>query len=269
MSDATEVYERVTSDWGEWQKSALPVESFEFHSSTGSTNDLLLAKIRGGKSQSIAVIAADHQTAGRGRRGDRWHAPSGKNLLFSLSLPLPENREVWSRLPVFVGRHLSGAIQSVIGRSSDVQVKWPNDVYLDGKKLAGILVETVLTPRPLAIVGVGVNVNVRREEFPPDILDTATSLYDSLGCESDRWYLFGQILEGILSRYPEELSNYDSTHRWLTEHNFLEGRRVEVAVGDTRVAGEVVGVGMSGSLLVRTADGVEHELVSCEELVFC
>jgi BirA family transcriptional regulator, biotin operon repressor / biotin---[acetyl-CoA-carboxylase] ligase len=138
---------------------------------TDSTNErakeLALAGAPGG-----LVVTAAEQTAGRGRRGNTWFAPPGACLLYS-ALLRPFDAERAPQLPLAVPVALCEAAESVA--PVRCQVKWPNDVWIDERKVAGILVEA----RPdegWAVIGVGLNVAIPREDFPPELRETATSL---------------------------------------------------------------------------------------------
>jgi BirA family transcriptional regulator, biotin operon repressor / biotin---[acetyl-CoA-carboxylase] ligase len=140
-------------------------------SRTDSTNErakeLALADAPGG-----LVVTADEQTAGRGRRGNEWFAPAGSCLLYS-ALLRPFAADDGSLLPLAVPVAVCEAAESVA--PVRCQVKWPNDVWVDERKVAGVLVEA----RPeegWAVMGVGLNVAIPREEFPPELRETADSL---------------------------------------------------------------------------------------------
>jgi BirA family transcriptional regulator, biotin operon repressor / biotin---[acetyl-CoA-carboxylase] ligase len=140
-------------------------------SRTDSTNErakeLALADAPGG-----LVVTADEQTAGRGRRGNEWFAPAGSCLLYS-ALLRPFAVDDGSLLPLAVPVAVCEAAESVA--PVRCQVKWPNDVWVDERKVAGVLVEA----RPeegWAVIGVGLNVAIPREEFPPELRETADSL---------------------------------------------------------------------------------------------
>ena len=233
---------------------------------TGSTNDDLLAKARAGEINSLELLTTDYQTSGRGRRGDRWEAARGRNLLFSLALPLDSPRDTWSRLPHLTAALLGSAIEGILGSGHRLQAKWPNDLLYEGRKLAGILVEITLKPQPVAIVGIGVNVNLRANEFPPALRDLATSLYEIAGCESSRWFLLGLVLQGFLRHYPGGLTDFHHALAWITARDLLHGRHLRVRSGREWIAGTADGIGPRGELLLREDDGRLREIVSAEEI---
>lgn len=243
-------------------------EQFRHTQATGSTNDDLLALARSGKARPYDLISTDFQSRGRGRRGDRWEATPGRNLLFSLALPLTIERENWSRLPHLTASIIGSAIEGILGPGYPLQAKWPNDLLYEGKKLAGILVEIAMSPQPMAVVGVGINVNLRQGELPPELRNTATSLYEILECESSRWFLLGLIIDAFLTRYPAEISAFDSTLEWVSSRDYLSGKHLRIRSGLDTFEGTAEGIGRGGELLLNTGAGRPIKIVSAEEIQF-
>ena len=134
-----------------------------------STNVRARELAAGGAPHGTVVTAAE-QTAGRGRQGRVWVAPAGRALLCSVVVRDPPRL-----LPLATGVAVADTVSEVTGEEGRATVKWPNDVWLDGRKVAGILVEG----RPQegwAVIGIGLNVALREQEFPPDLRDFATTL---------------------------------------------------------------------------------------------
>jgi len=267
MSDR--YYELLVAGWPEADRERFPRGSFHFTPVTGSTSDDLLARVQGGESRPFELIAADRQEKGRGRRGDRWEAPEGRNLLFSVALPLDGERNAWTRLPHVVAWVVGRAVESILSSGTRLQAKWPNDLLYDGRKLAGILVETVVRPEPWAVVGVGLNVNVRREEFPGDLEESATSLYEMLSCESSRWYLLGLMMRSLLESYPACLSEFDPVLAWASERSFLTGKGLRVEMPTRSLEGFGLGLGEDGELLLERESGTVERVYSAEKIWVC
>jgi len=267
MSDA--IYDAVLISWRKEDRLRLPRDCFTHHLEIDSTNSELQRRIRSGDAGSFSVVTADYQTSGRGRRGDRWEAAEGRNLLFSVALALPEARAEWSRLPHLIAAVVGAAIESILPSEENLAAKWPNDLYHHGKKLVGILVETTLVPRPFAIVGVGINVNMRKEEFPSELRDQVTSLYETLGCESNRWFLLGLVLDELLRRYPSGLHHFSESLDWIRRRDFLLNRKITCLSGGTAKEGFARGLGDEGELLFETAEGQQERIVSAERLLLC
>lgn len=260
------IHAEIVRGWSPEDLGHFPRERFRHLAETGSTNDDLLALARAGDACPYDLVCADYQTRGRGRRGDRWEAAPGRNLLFSLALPLDGDRQLWARLPHLAACVVGSTVESVLGPGYRLQAKWPNDLLYEGRKLAGILVETVLAPRPLAIVGIGLNVNLRHEELPPDLRPIATSLYELLGCESSRWFLLGQIVQGFLRRFPGELVDFPSVLDWLRARDCLLGQRLAVRSGRDWLEGVARGLGYGGELMLQTTADELVAIVSAEEI---
>lgn len=145
--------------------------SVEAVAETGSTNADLLARAAAGTDIRGAVLLADYQSAGRGRHGRSWTAPRGSQIAMSVAIDVDGvNPDGWGWIPLLTGVAVAEAVRQV----SDIQptLKWPNDVQVDGGKLAGILAE-VAAPDPVIVVGLGLNVSLTPDEAPTD---TATSL---------------------------------------------------------------------------------------------
>jgi BirA family biotin operon repressor/biotin-[acetyl-CoA-carboxylase] ligase len=205
------------------------------HRVTDSTNErakeLAAAGAPGG-----TLVTADEQTAGRGRQGRVWTAPAGSALLLSLLLRDLDERH--ALLP------LAAAVAVCDALPVDASIKWPNDVWIDGRKLAGILVEG----RPQegwAVLGVGVNVTT--ESFPADIADTATSL-GLAGVSATPESVLADLLPG-LARWLDA-PDQKVLSAWRSR-DALKGKRVRWSDGE----GIAEGIDDSGALLVQTANG--------------
>jgi len=166
-----------------------------------------------------AVVVADHQTAGRGRLGRSWEAPAGKALLFSVLLKPPTDRHA-PELSLVAGVAVADALERTLGLS--VQIKWPNDVMLRRKKVAGCLAEA----RDGAVVlGIGVNVEQTTAELPPN----AGSIRTLTGRGWDREGLLSEVLDDLGSRYAAWRSGgLDAVYEGLGPRDFLRGREVTV-----------------------------------------
>jgi BirA family transcriptional regulator, biotin operon repressor / biotin---[acetyl-CoA-carboxylase] ligase len=169
---------------------------------TGSTNDAIL-QIANANSKEGLVVFAEHQTAGRGQRGNRWESAAGKGLWFSILLQPKIDLASSPQLTAWAAEAVSGAIQNEF--SLKPTIKPPNDVQIDGRKIAGVLVEMRAQEKAahLAIAGIGVNVNQSREDFPKELQSRAISLAMALGKQIDR-QSFAVALLGKLDRTYRE-----------------------------------------------------------------
>ncbi len=166
-----------------------------------------------------ALVVADHQTAGRGRLGRNWEAPPAKALLFSILLKPPRERHP-PELSLVAGVAIADALEQTTELA--VQVKWPNDVMLRRRKVAGCLAEA----RDGAVVlGIGVNVNQSNDELPAN----AGSLFTLTGREWDRETILAGVLDDLTVRYGEwRDGGLDAIYEALGPRDFLRGRRVSV-----------------------------------------
>ena len=173
---------------------------------TGSTNDAIL-QIANANSKEGLVVFAEHQTAGRGQRGNRWESAAGKGLWFSILLRPKIDLASSPQLTAWAAEAVSGAIQNEF--SLTPTIKPPNDVQIDGRKIAGVLVEMRAQEKAahLAIAGIGVNVNQAREDFPKELQSRAISLAMALGKQIDRQSFAVALLRKLDRTYREKFAS--------------------------------------------------------------
>jgi len=223
---------------------------------TGSTNDDALLAARAGAPEG-SLFVADEQTAGRGRRGTSWLAQPGESLLFSVLLrPTLELGQV-SALTLAIGLALRDAVAPLI--ESEPQLKWPNDLYVNQQKLAGVLVESQLQGERLQAVVVGVGLNVATRIFPEEIRARATSLV-LLGAPSvAREPLLRAVLDAIALRVGAyQRTGVAGILAELNAADALRGRRVRVE----RQIGVGCGLDPQGRLLLADDAGQVHAILS-------
>jgi len=170
---------------------------------TASTNDAIL-QITNANSKEGLVVFAEHQTAGRGQRGNRWESTAGKGLWFSILLRPMIDLANSPQLTAWAAEAVSGAIQNEFSLSATI--KPPNDVQIDGRKVAGVLVEMRAQEKAahLAIAGIGVNVNQSLEDFPKELQSRAISLAMALGKQVDRQSFAIALLRKLDRIYREK-----------------------------------------------------------------
>jgi BirA family biotin operon repressor/biotin-[acetyl-CoA-carboxylase] ligase len=203
----------------------------------GSTNDVARALAEAG-APSGAIVTAARQSSGRGRRGRAWSAPEGKALL--LSAILRDLGPEQALLPLAVPVGVCEAIESV--GDGRCEIKWPNDVWIDERKVAGVLIEA--RPPEWAVIGIGVNVAIEPDEFPADLRWPATSIGG------------GVSVDRVLAAVCAALDRWAHVPRHeavgaFGARNALAGRRVEWEDG-AGVAGEI---DSDGNLMVERDDG--------------
>jgi BirA family transcriptional regulator, biotin operon repressor / biotin---[acetyl-CoA-carboxylase] ligase len=173
---------------------------------TGSTNDAIL-QVANANSKEGLVIFAEHQTAGRGQRGNRWESAMGKGLWFSILLRPKINLASSPRLTAWAAGAISDTIQYEF--SVTPTIKLPNDVQIDGRKVAGVLVEMRAREKAphLAIAGIGVNVNQSGEDFPKELQSRAISLAMALGRQVDRQNFAIALLQELDRTYRAKFAS--------------------------------------------------------------
>jgi len=169
---------------------------------TASTNDAIL-QISNANSKEGTVVFAEHQTAGRGQRGNRWESAAGKGLWFSILLRPRIDLGSSPRLTSWAAKGISGVIENEFFLTPTI--KLPNDVQIDGRKVAGVLVEMRAQKNAphLAIAGIGVNVNQSRKDFPKELQNSAISLAMALGRQVDRQKFAVALLRKLDRTYRE------------------------------------------------------------------
>ncbi len=179
---------------------------------TRSTNDAILEFVPA-NSQEGLVLFAEHQTAGRGQRGNRWESAAGKGLWFSILLRPKIQINDSGRLTIWAIEAISDVIRTEF--SIEPAIKLPNDVQLYGRKVAGVLVEMRAQEKEphIAIVGIGINVNQSRQDFPKELQDTAISLAMALGRQVDRQKVAVALLRKLDLSYHEKFVTASSATR--------------------------------------------------------
>src|SRR5213595_1683022 len=169
---------------------------------TGSTNDAILQVATADSSEGL-VLFAEHQTAGRGQRGNRWESPAGKGLWFSILLRPGIDLTSSPQLTTWAAEAISSAIQNEFPLRP--RIKPPNDVQIDERKVAGVLVEMRAQKNAphLVVAGIGVNVNQSREDFPKELQSRAISLAMALGKQVDRQRFAIALLQKLDRTYRE------------------------------------------------------------------
>ena len=203
------------------------------------------------------VVIADEQIAGRGRIKRAWLSPKGN---IALSVILYPSVVYLPSLIMLASLAVVHSIETVTGLKS--QVKWPNDVLVNGKKVCGILLESGVRGNivDFAIIGIGINVNLRLSDFP-EILSTATSLSNELGRDVSRLSVIQRLLVEIERLYLALKAGGSIYEEWQDSLVTL-GRRVRVKSGETIYEGVAESVARDGSLLLRHSDGSLTKIVA-------
>jgi BirA family transcriptional regulator, biotin operon repressor / biotin---[acetyl-CoA-carboxylase] ligase len=221
--------------------------SLTIEQSTGSTNDDARQAARDGAVDGHVVVA-ETQTAGRGSRGRSWSSPAGTDLYFSLVAELQVPPERLPPLTLVVGLAVAEALDPLLS----CLVKWPNDVWYQGQKLVGILVEGASTGGQFEPLVIGIGINVNRRSFPPGLDVPPTSLALALGHDVDRSLVLASVLNSIeawLDRFQSE--GHGAAIHAINQRLALRNERARV----DDVVGTVAGVASSGALILLTDAG--------------
>jgi BirA family biotin operon repressor/biotin-[acetyl-CoA-carboxylase] ligase len=222
---------------------------------TTSTNDII-EKLARDKVKEGAVVFAESQTKGRGRLGRKWISPARKGLWFSILLRPDFRPQETTQLTVASATALLRAIQLQTGLQPEI--KWPNDILIGGKKVAGILTElsAELDRVKYVILGIGVDVNLNAGEFPTELRKLATSLKIETGTNCNRAELAVQILRELDRDYQRICSGqFEAVANEWEEHCSTIGHEIVIRVGERQIRGRAESLAEDGALLVRTAHG--------------
>jgi BirA family biotin operon repressor/biotin-[acetyl-CoA-carboxylase] ligase len=217
---------------------------------TASTQHVARAEAECDAPEGSAVLA-EEQTGGRGRLGRSWVSPAGKNLYLTLVMRPPARH--LRALSIVAPLAIAEALEGTAGLTC--RIKWPNDVLVRGRKIAGMLIETDLAGEAVkyALVGMGVNVNFD-VEATPEIADTATSVRQELGHDSPREEVLAALLNAFEARYRDAQEGDTTFRAWQSRLETL-GQRVRATLGERVEEGVAEDVDALGSLLIRRDDG--------------
>lgn len=231
----------------------LPLGEVKFFDSIGSTNDEALVWAQKG-ARDMSVVVADEQTMGRGRMDRPWFTPSGTALAFSVILhPTIQERPLLSRL---VGLAALSIAETLEGFGLQPQIKWPNDVLLNQRKIAGVLIELGWMGDEVSHVVIGMGVNIFKRAVPDtDILRfPGTSLESEINKAVERMEVLRDILAAF-TRWRPQLGSDEFMNQWGTRLAF-RGRQVKVEMGAGQtVVGRLEGILSDGSLRLKDDNG--------------
>jgi BirA family biotin operon repressor/biotin-[acetyl-CoA-carboxylase] ligase len=233
--------------------SKLNLGGLRYFDSIGSTNDEALAWAANKPgAPDFSLVVADEQTQGRGRLNRKWFTPKGSGLALSLILRPPAVHV--PHLSRIVGLAALSITEACSGLGLAPHIKWPNDILLNGKKVAGILIETVWSGDEVDSLVIGMGINIHKASVPPaELLQfPATSIEGEIGGETPaREEILFNILNTFL-RWRERIGTDELIHAW-EEMLAFRGEQVQVA-GDIPVTGKLLGLESDGSLRLRDAN---------------
>lgn len=226
---------------------------------TSSTNDVVEKMARDGVAEGV-VVFAESQTKGRGRLGRRWISPAGQGLWFSVLLRPKLPPASVTQLTIATATAVARAIRTQTELTP--QIKWPNDILVRGKKVAGILTElsAELDQVRYVVIGIGVDVNVN--DFPPELAGVATSLASEAGRHFVRAEIAAAILHELDVDYARiKRGEFTALAEEWEQHCITLGRRVQIHIGERTMSGRAESLDNDGALLLRTDHGHLERIV--------
>ncbi len=258
LLDPEAIHEAIASEWrDDW--------GLEVVQETRSTNDAILELTT---ETPFRALFAEQQTHGRGRRGNEWFSGGpGENLIMSCAYACPWPLPHWNRLTNVVALAVKRTLDDL--PPARPLVKWPNDIFLGHRKVAGILIETKVSTgqhSPLAVLGIGINANGSMESMPEPITSTATSIRDVTGTIIDRNLLAATILSQLSAALQQAQNHFADQIDELRQAAYLTGKLIRARLPNGEVRGLAEGLSDEGELLVRLDDGSLRAITSAEEV---
>jgi BirA family biotin operon repressor/biotin-[acetyl-CoA-carboxylase] ligase len=219
-----------------------------------STNTELARMASAGAEEGLAIVA-DEQTAGRGRLQRAWSSPKGAGLYFSILLRPAIPQEHWPLITFMAALAVGDALNEAAGVHTDI--KWPNDLLSDERKICGILAEAIETPAGRAVI-VGIGINLTQNAFPPELENVATSVSQASGRQQEREAILAALLQALTRWYSllhENNGREKIIAAWCNRSSYACGRFVQVSNGDELWQGTTSGVERDGALRLSTATG--------------
>lgn len=222
-----------------------------------STNSVV-ARLLANEEKTPFAVLANQQIKGRGRLGRSWHSPKGGNIYLSMGFR-PDVQVVQIRnFTLWQGIHICKFLRDYVG-TDQIKVKWPNDIYYEGKKLAGMLTEASIDCERIKtlIFGLGLNVNIPSRKYPDGLAQDSISLENIVGGESRLHELSAKIIKVIINCFEKSIN--DSAGSKLTQEwqevDELYSKRIQVSCGSNNFIGKSSGINADGNLLLKLRNG--------------
>jgi len=229
-----------------------------------STMNIVDSKIRSNCLDEIVV--ANYQTDGQGRFKRKWHSPLGKDLL--LSIPMKLNLNQLSKLPILISLSICKVIVRFLGSEKSVKIKWPNDIFVNGKKISGLVIRATKKKSIVnANIGIGINVNSSMRDFLK-IDHPATSLLNEIKKDSDRQKILYELIRQISYHFNQPYADCFTEWKkflWIPKNKILLKNVDHIQFNEIECL--PIGVDDDGLLIVQTSDGKNFKLTS-EEVTF-
>ena len=226
------------------------------YESVTSTNSEVARLAADGAEEGVGVVA-DEQTAGRGRLQRAWSSPKGAGLYFSILLRPRIAADRWPLITFVAALAAGDALLEGGGVQTDI--KWPNDLLANERKICGILAEAIETPAGRAVV-VGIGINLTNNAFPQDLINVATSVAQEAGRQPEREAILAALLSA-LARWYSLLHEPDGAEKivavWTSRSSYAADKLVRVTNGDEVLQGITCGVDNDGALRLETPQGIQ------------
>ena len=233
-------------------------------SEVDSTQNIADKLAREGAEEGTCVIA-EKQTSGRGRRSRNWASPFKDGVYISIILRPNLKPLHIIQIPLIAGVALVKAMEKTT--SLTPSIKWPNDIFLSGRKVAGILTEVNcdIDTVHYIVLGIGINVNTRKTALPKEIKGTATSLSQECGHDISRVDFLKQLLLELETAYNEFVTNgFEAIGKQWMAYNNTIGSNIKVNDGQTEIEGKALRIDDDGFLIIRTDDGQTQRIISAD-----
>ncbi|MFC1670015.1 biotin--[acetyl-CoA-carboxylase] ligase [Spirochaetota bacterium] len=260
-------YTMTSNDFIKEIQSKLKTDTFGqgyiFYSESIDSTNIKAKELANEGHQEGTVIIADSQSKGKGRKGRHWFSPGKTGIYMSLILKPPIIPSEAQKITLITAVAIAEVLKYYAG--IDVRIKWPNDILVNNKKLAGILTEINTTKDSInyIIVGMGINVNTPLESMPSEIRDIATSILIETNKEMEKWDIVKVILESFERYYNKFLNNgfADILEEWKRLSQIM-GSKIKVDLEKGSIEGEVVEVDKDGFLIIRDSDGNDEKIIA-------
>ena len=231
-----------------------------FHENIDSTN-ILAKELGAGCAAEGTLVLAEKQTEGRGRRGRKWISPAYVNLLFSILLRPAVKAEQVFGMTMIMALAVVDAIYEISGLNSSI--KWPNDIYINKKKLGGILTEFSMSRKVVdyVVIGLGLNVNWKPVD-DNSMLFPVTSVCSETGCQVSRENILVTILTRFDLYYRDVMiGKLDEYYRKWNEQSMILGKKVMIETPEKKIFGKAVSIDQNGSLIILDNKGLYQSIL--------
>lgn len=231
-----------------------------------STNDIASKLSKEGEG---IVVIANTQTKGRGKLGRTWFSPKDKNIYVSIILQPKINSKYSPRITLICALSIVQTLNEIF--NLDTKIKWPNDIFINNKKLGGILTE-INTTRDIinyAIVGIGLNLNMEKEDFPEDLREISISLKQILGYLVSKDFVLEKILQKIETNYLIfQKDGFMPLLQKIKLYIYNLNNFIKINFNKQIIEGQIIDLDDNGSLLLRTSNGFIKPIIS-GEIICC